>query len=58
MNNLSFVFLKNLLDRNYYTNYSNIDTNEINNTMLTILALVSKYRKKAFEDEVINISRI
>lgn len=53
MNNLSGVeVLEKLLDRNYYTNYSNIDANEINNTMLTILALVSKYPEKAFEDEV------
>lgn len=53
MNNMSGVYiLEKLLDRNYYSNYSNINENEINNSMLTILALVSKFPEDNFENEL------
>jgi len=45
--------LEKLLRRGYYINYSNIDENEINNSMLTILALVSQYPLDVFKDELI-----
>jgi len=44
--------LEKLLRRDYYINYSNIDENEINNSMLTILALVSQYPLNVFKDEL------
>ena len=49
--------LERLLERDYYTNYSNIDANEINNSMLTILALVSKYPLDVFKNELIFLSQ-
>lgn len=53
MNNVSGVnILEKLLDRSYYLNYSNINEIEINNSMLTILALVSQYPNIEFEDEL------
>lgn len=53
MNNVSGVnILEKLLDRSYYLNYSNINELEINNSMLTILALVSQYPNIEFEDEL------
>ena len=38
-----FSILEKLLTRSYYSNYPNVDENEVNNSILTILALVSKY---------------
>ena len=53
MGNVSGVgILEKLLKRNYYKNYSNIDENEVNNSMLTVLALVSKYPVASFKDEL------
>ena len=53
MNNVLGVnILEKLLDRSYYLNYSNINELEINNSMLTILALVSQYPNIEFEDEL------
>lgn len=53
MNDSSGAYiLEKLLSRDYYANYSNIDANEINNSMLTILALVSKYPLDVFKDEL------
>ncbi|MAX30300.1 MAG: hypothetical protein CMG14_05360 [Candidatus Marinimicrobia bacterium] len=53
MGNISGVYiLEKLLKRNYYKNYSNIDENEVNNSMLTVLALVSKYPVNSFKDEL------
>jgi len=53
MNDFSGAYiLEKLLSRDYYTNYSNIDANEINNSMLTILALVSIYPLDVFKDEL------
>ena len=53
MGNVSGVdILEKLLKRNYYKNYSNIDENEVNNSMLTVLALVSKYPIASFKDEL------
>jgi len=53
MNNISGVYiLEKLLNRSYYLNYTNVNDNEINNSMLTILALISKYPNIAFKDEL------
>jgi len=49
--------LEKLLRRDYYTNYSNIDENEINNSMLTILALVSQYPLNVFKDELMFLAK-
>ena len=53
MDNISGVnILKKLLDRSYYLNYSNINEMEINNSMLTILALVSQYPNIEFKEKL------
>tara|TARA_X000000368_G_scaffold330913_2_gene268015 strand:- start:5051 stop:5920 length:870 start_codon:yes stop_codon:yes gene_type:complete len=53
MNNISGLYiLEKLLNRSYYLNYTNVNDNEINNSMLTILALISKYPNIAFKDEL------
>tara|TARA_B100000427_G_scaffold27416_1_gene20293 strand:- start:373 stop:1242 length:870 start_codon:yes stop_codon:yes gene_type:complete len=53
MNDFSGVYiLEKLLRREYYANYKNIDANEVNNSILTILALVSKYPNNSFVDEL------
>jgi len=53
MNHFSGVYiLEKLLRREYYANYKNIDANEVNNSILTILALVSKNPNNSFVDEL------
>ena len=53
MNDFSGVYiLEKLLRREYYANYKNIDANEVNNSILTILALVSKNPNNSFVDEL------
>ena len=53
MNDFSGVYiLEKLLTREYYANYKNIDPNEVNNSILTILALVSKNPNNSFLDEL------
>ena len=53
MNDFSGVYiLEKLLRREYYANYKNIDANEVNNSILTILALVSKNPNNYFVDEL------
>ena len=49
--------IKRLLDREYYSNYPNVDENEVNNSILTILALVSKFPHSIFNDEIILLSK-
>jgi len=49
--------LEKLLKRDYYLNYPNVDENEINNTILTVLALVSKFPRDNFNDELILLSK-
>ncbi len=49
--------LEKLLKREYYSNYPNVDNNEINNTILTILALISINPNKIFEDELNILSK-
>jgi hypothetical protein len=44
--------LEKLLNREYYSNYPNVDNNEIDNTILTILALISTEPIKILEDEL------
>tara|TARA_Y100001970_G_scaffold131602_1_gene162343 strand:- start:352 stop:1221 length:870 start_codon:yes stop_codon:yes gene_type:complete len=53
MNDFSGVYiLEKLLRREYYANYKNIDANEVNNSILTILALISKNPNNSFLDEL------
>ena len=56
-NYFSRIYTEKLLRRDYYSNYANVDENEINNTILTILALVSKFPNKDFNDELILLSK-
>ena len=49
--------IKKLLNRGYYSNYPNVDENEINNTILTVLALVSKFPNADFNDELTLLSK-
>ena len=49
--------IKKLLNRRYYSNYPNVDENEINKTILTILALVSKFPNSTFSDELTLLSK-
>ena len=58
MNSSKGVYiLEKLLVRDYYSNYPNVDENEINNSILTILALVSKYYSENFKDELVELSQ-
>ena len=58
MNDFSGVYiLEKLLRREYYANYKNIDANEVNNSILTILALVSKNPNNSFLDELEILSK-
>jgi len=52
-----FSILEKLLTRSYYSNYPNVDENEVNNSILTILALVSKYYSENFKDELVELSQ-
>ena len=58
MNSTKGIYiLEKLLTRDYYSNYPNVDENEINNSILTILAIVSKYPLEKFNDELIELSQ-
>ena len=56
-NNSGIKIVKNLLNRRYYTNYPNVDNNEISNTILTVLALISDKYEESFKDELIILSQ-
>ena len=56
-NNSGIKIIKNLLNRRYYTNYPNVDNNEISNTILTVLALISDKYEESFKDELIILSQ-
>ena len=55
--NKGIYTIKQLLKREYYSNYPNVDDNEINNTILTVLALVSKFPNADFNDELTLLSK-
>ena len=55
--NRGIPIIEKLLTRDYYSNYPNVDENEINNSILTILALVSKFPSDNFNDELIILSQ-
>ena len=55
--NKGIGIIKKLLSRKYYSNYPNVDENEINKTILTILALVSKFPNSTFSDELTLLSK-
>ena len=44
--------IKKLLNREYYSNYPNVDINETASTILTILALISNRPSQNFKDEL------
>ena len=46
------AILKKLLNRNYYLNFDKVDSNEINNSILTVLALISKFPDQIFYEEL------
>ena len=48
--------LEKLLNREYYSNYSQVDMNEIDNAILTILALISTSYHEDFKDELVLLS--
>ncbi len=53
MNNYSGNYiLKKLLDRQYYLNYPQVDKKEIDNSILTILALISDSYHEDFKDKL------
>ncbi|SVD83196.1 uncharacterized protein METZ01_LOCUS436050, partial [marine metagenome] len=56
-NNTGIHIIENLLNREYYINYPNVDTNEISNTILTILALISHRSEEIFKDEIEILSK-
>ena len=47
-----YDILKKLLTRQYYENYPAVNDNEINNSILTILALSTRLESKTFENEL------
>ena len=51
-NKSGYGILRNLLKRDYYKNYSQVDAKEIDNTILTILALLSRIEDRSFKNEL------
>ena len=51
-----YAVINSLLDRDYYTSYPQVDQNEINSAILTVLALVSNINDKIFEDNIRKLS--
>ena len=49
--------LEKLLNRNYFSNFSNVDEQEVNNTILTVLGLVSQFPDDSFLDEILYLSK-
>ena len=49
--------LEKLLNRNYFSNFSNVDEHEVNNTILTVLGLVSQFPDDSFLDEILYLSK-
>jgi len=48
--------LENLLNREYYSSYPQVDEIEIDNAILTVLALISKTSHVEFEDELTKLA--
>jgi len=46
------IVIEKLIQRDYYLNFPNVDDIECNNTMLTVLAIVSQFPKSNFVDEL------
>tara|TARA_B100000029_G_scaffold512265_1_gene608432 strand:- start:7 stop:867 length:861 start_codon:yes stop_codon:yes gene_type:complete len=58
MNNFSGNYiLEKLLNREYYSNYSEVDINEIDNAILTVLALVSENNHSDFKNELEKLAK-
>jgi len=51
-NKTGYYILKNLLKRDYYQNYPQVNAKEIDNTILTVLALLSRLEDESFENEL------
>ena len=51
-NKSGYSILKNLLTRDYYNNYTRVDLEEVDNTILTILALLVEIEDRVFEKEL------
>ena len=49
--------LKNLLTREYYSSYPEVDEIEVENAILTVLALISKSSHNEFRDELAELSK-
>ncbi len=56
-NKNGYTIIKNLLNRKYYSNFNEVDANEINNSILTVLAIVSKFPDQFFYDELKYLSK-
>ena len=54
--NKGYKVIEKLITREYYTNFPNVDELEINKTMLTVLALISQFPDKEFENELVYLS--
>jgi len=51
-NKTGFPILNNLINRSYYDSFDQVDQNEVDNAILTVLALISKNSNKIFEQNV------
>jgi len=51
-NKKGYPIIKKLLNRTYYSNYKEVDMIEINNSLLTALAIVSKFPDEIFYEEL------
>ncbi len=51
-----YNIIKKLLDRKYYINFPEVDQNEIDKSILTILALISELEDDEFEKELENLA--
>ena len=52
-----YSILKNLLTREYYANFAEVDINEVDNAILTVLAVVSRLEGKDFDFELNILSK-
>ena len=50
--NSGYGIIKNLLTREYYENFPEVDVNEIDNAILIVLGIVSNIETKDFYDEL------
>ena len=55
--NSGYLILNNLIDRKYYDSFDQVDENEVNNAILTVLALISDKSNQIFEKNIRKLAK-